>query len=77
MKFQSLFVLLAVSLTASALPSPQVVKLPTPQCGGKGYTGPTTCSKPNHVCFYFNENYSECIHVTRVPMWTPKDSPRC
>lgn len=30
------------------------------QCGGQGYTGPTTCVSP-YVCKYSNQWYSQCL----------------
>ncbi|KAF6746299.1 hypothetical protein DFP72DRAFT_1076504 [Ephemerocybe angulata] len=37
---------------------------------GKNWTGSTTCSKTDYVCFEFNESYSECIHKSQVQKWT-------
>ncbi|TFK22611.1 hypothetical protein FA15DRAFT_510679 [Coprinopsis marcescibilis] len=73
MQLKSILLVLSTSLLAHALP--QVVKVPpSPQCGGKSWTGPKTCSRPDYVCFRFNDNYSECIHWTRVTQWTPKQT---
>jgi cellulose 1,4-beta-cellobiosidase len=30
------------------------------QCGGQGWTGPTTCVSP-YVCTYSNAYYSQCL----------------
>ncbi|KAJ2917678.1 hypothetical protein MD484_g2735, partial [Candolleomyces efflorescens] len=53
----------------AASPVPDVIP-PTPQCGGKYWQGATTCTRSHYVCFKFNENYSECIHESRVPQWS-------
>ncbi|KAF6752259.1 hypothetical protein DFP72DRAFT_905538 [Ephemerocybe angulata] len=53
------------TLTETVIPAPS-----TPQCGGKNWTGSTTCSKTDYVCFEFNESYSECIHKSQVQKWT-------
>ncbi|TEB37879.1 hypothetical protein FA13DRAFT_1809244 [Coprinellus micaceus] len=67
MQFRSLVAALALATAALAVP---VDIVSTPQCGGKQWTGPTTCLKTDYVCFEFNDYYSECIHKTQVASWS-------
>ncbi|CAA7258583.1 unnamed protein product [Cyclocybe aegerita] len=61
---------------AAAPPSPATTAVPPPttpapgaalqthygQCGGSGYTGPTTCQSP-YTCQFSNDWYSQCLEM--------------
>ncbi|KIJ22992.1 glycoside hydrolase family 10 protein [Sphaerobolus stellatus SS14] len=44
------------------------------QCGGQGWTGPTTCVAGT-TCVFSNPYYSQCLPGTAVPTVTPTETP--
>lgn len=60
--------LLSVALGAAAAHAQQTA---WGQCGGTGWTGPTTCVS-GYVCTYSNEWYSQCIPGTAATTTTSK-----
>jgi hypothetical protein len=55
--------LVAVVVAAAVSASLAFVSQGVPQygqCGGQGYTGPTTCAAP-YVCTVYNQFYSQCL----------------
>ncbi|KAJ2936974.1 hypothetical protein H1R20_g121, partial [Candolleomyces eurysporus] len=61
--FETILASMLAFSVALAAPVPDVIP-PTPQCGGKYWQGPTTCTRDHYVCFKFNDSAFSTFFVT-------------
>lgn len=62
-KMMLFFAMIAFSFVASSFDGPSPV---WGQCGGMGYTGPTSCVAGSS-CVFMNDSYSQCLPSSQTP----------